>query len=64
MKRDKPLTDRAMRNVLVCLALLLLVSFIFPYDRFNIPILHSTIIRIVIAVGTIGMCIRLAFALR
>jgi hypothetical protein len=57
-------SNKAIRNILVCVALLLLISFIFPYDRFNIPILHSTIIRIVMGAVAIGVGVRLAFALR
>lgn len=43
---------------------LLIISIFFPYQRFNIAIKYSTIIRIILGAVAIGMGVRLAFALR
>ena len=38
---------------------LLVISVFFPYQRFNIAIEYSTIIRIIMAVVVLGMGVRL-----
>jgi len=43
---------------------ILVISAFFPYQRFNIAIEYSTIIRIIIGVAVIGMGIRLALYIR
>ena len=50
---------RTLRIIFVCVALILMVSFFFPYERFNIAIKYTTIIRIVIAFVALGVGIRL-----
>ena len=50
---------RTLRIIFVCVALILMVSFFFPYERFNIAIKYATIIRIVIAFVALGVGIRL-----
>jgi hypothetical protein len=57
-------SDRAVRIIIVCVAILLIISLIFPYERFNIAIKYSTIIKIIMGAVAIGVGIRLAFALR
>jgi len=55
---------KTIRIVIVCLAIMLVISILFPYERFNIDIKYSTIIRIIVGAVAIGTGIRLAFALR
>ena len=55
---------RTFRIIFVCVALMLMISFFSPYERFNIAIEYSTIIRIIIGVAVIGMSIRLALYIR
>ncbi len=55
---------KTIRIVIVCLAIMLVISILFPYERFNIDIKYSTIIRIIVGAVAIGVGVRLAFALR
>ena len=50
---------RTLRIIFVCVVMILMVSFFFPYERFNIAIKYTTIIRIVIAFVALGMGVRL-----
>ena len=43
---------------------LLVISVFFPYQRFNIAIEYSTVIRIIMGAVVIGMGIRLALYIR
>ena len=58
------MSDRAVRIIIVCVAILLIISFVFPYERFNIAIKYSTTIKIIMGAVAIGVGVRLAFALR
>jgi len=55
---------KTIRIVIVCLAIMLVISILFPYERFNVDIKYSTIIRIIVGAVAIGVGVRLAFALR
>lgn len=57
------MSDRAVRIIIVCVAILLIISLVFPYERFNIAIKYSTIIRIIMGAVAIGMGVRLALYL-
>jgi hypothetical protein len=50
---------RTLRIIFVCALLVTMISFFFPYERFNIAIKWATIIRIVIASVALGVGIRL-----
>ena len=53
------MSDRTIRIIVVCLAIMLMISLIFPYERFNIAIKYATIIKISIGAVAIGTGIRL-----
>jgi len=55
---------RTFRIIFVCVALMLMISFFFPYERFNIAIKYSTIIRIIMGVVALGVGVRLALYIR
>lgn len=42
--------------IFAALLVMMVISIWFPYQRFNIPIEHSTIIRIILGVAVLGMC--------
>ncbi len=46
---------RRAHSVVVIAALVLIFSFLFPFERFGVPILHITIIRMALAVGAIAV---------
>lgn len=50
--------SRTYRITVVLAAVLLVISLVFPYDRFSIAIEHSTIIRIGIGAVAIGVGVR------
>lgn len=50
---------RTLRIIFVCVAIVLMISFFFPYERFNIAIKWATIIRIIIGFVALGVGIRL-----
>ncbi len=50
---------RTLRIVFVCVAMVLMISFFFPYERLNIAIKWATIVRIIIAFVALGVGIRL-----
>ncbi len=50
---------RTLRIIFVCALIVAMISFFFPYERFNIAIKWETIIRIVIAFVALGVGIRL-----
>ena len=49
---------RTYRIIAVLVAVLLIISVLFPYDRFNIAIEHSTVIRTGIGAVAIGVGVR------
>ena len=53
------MSDRTIRIIGVGVAIMLVISILFPYERFNIDIKYSTIIRIIVGAVTIGVGVRL-----
>ena len=45
--------------ITTAMLVILAISLSFPYQRFNIPIEHSTIIRIILGAVVLGMGVRL-----
>ncbi|MCK4354113.1 MAG: hypothetical protein KAW83_02555 [Dehalococcoidia bacterium] len=53
------MSDTSLGIVNIVVVVLLVISMFFPYQRFDIAIEYSTIIRIIMAVVVLGMGVRL-----